>query len=227
MKPASKNMAWMLGGIAISAVVAVSAQQISQQATAAQAPCVLTDAMQSALNEKIKMIGLTSPDPAKYFTVGGPDSCLGDFAVANLDLSRLIPDPMGLLSDAVVNGVSKLANAAIGTACKAARKSFSGTISQYNSAVGLVTGDSSAMIDKAIGAEVQKNMTDFGVDYNAPKVNIADPIGNLALPTVTLPNTTGVSTFNAVPGGGANATAAASTPASTRPATVGSSIWGN
>jgi hypothetical protein len=224
MKPASKNIAWMLGGVAISAVVAVSAQQLSQ-ATATPEPCALTDAMQAALNDKIRIIGLTSPDPSKYYTVGGADSCLGDFAVANLDLSRLIPDPLGILTDAVVSGVTKLANAAISTACKAARKSFDSTIGQYNAAVGTVSGDSNAIIDKSIGAQVEKSMTSYGLDYNAPKVNIADPIGNVKVnaPTLTLPNTSGNSTVNAV---SSNATTAAVPSATAKPATVGSSIWG-
>jgi len=228
VKPVSKNAVWMLGGVAISAVVAVSAQQASALVTPA-VPCDLTTAMNTVLNDKIRMIGLTSPDPAKYYTVGGADSCLGDFAVANLDLSRLIPDPMGILSDALVSGVNKIANAAVSTACKAARKSFGSTIDKYNSAVGLVTGDTNATINKAIGAEVEKSMTDYGLDYNAPKVNINDPIGNVSVkpPTVTLPNMNSNTTFNTATGVSGNATAAKSSTAPVAPATVGSSIWGN
>lgn len=55
----------------------------------------LAQAAQEAVNNKVQVIGMTSPDPGKYFNSGSPDSCLGDMSIANIDLSKLIPDPLG------------------------------------------------------------------------------------------------------------------------------------
>lgn len=66
--------------------------------------------MAAAANDKVRMIAETSLDPGKYFDAGSPDSCLGNLTTANLDLSKLIPDPMGMLSgsvDSMIDGLKK------------------------------------------------------------------------------------------------------------------------
>lgn len=172
VKPSVKNMVWMVGGIAVSAVFAVSAQQYMSSATPTEEDCALRDAMDRVINDKVRMIALTNPDPSKYFQVGGASSCLGDFSLANLDLSRLIPDPLGLLTGAVIDAATKLATAAISKVCAAARSTIGSTIGQYNTAINMVNGSPNSgglikgTIDTAIGVEASNLGDKFGVDYN-------------------------------------------------------------
>lgn len=171
LMPTAKNVGWMLGGIALSTVVAVSAQQYAAaQQLSLQEQCDLQKEIEQVLNRQVAQIAATSPDPTKYFTVGGDSSCLGDISLANLDLSRLIPDPLGLLTDAVTGAVTKLQNAAVGKVCAAARSTFSDTITQYNAAIDAsnsVDGVVKYKIDQAVTDQAQKAGASFGVDYKS------------------------------------------------------------
>lgn len=156
-----KYVAGAIFGAAIVTVVAVKAQQ-SPAGPSATYGCAIADAATNNLNSRITMVGATTPDPSKYFTVGGISSCIGP--MTNLDLSKLIPDPMGLLTSlaqaAVQMGVQK--------ACTAARQGLSDYLGKYNSAVSMVGGGSNAYLSTAIGQQVGLQMTNYGTSYNAP-----------------------------------------------------------
>ena len=125
--PAPSNLAWGLGGIAICAVVTVSAQQY-QAAQQEAKPCAISDAIQQAINSKIALIGVTGTDPAKYFAVGSATSCLDGLLNTSFDLSKLIPDPLGWISDAAQFAIKKATEAAVGKVCQAARSAMGDVI---------------------------------------------------------------------------------------------------
>ena len=183
--PTAKNVGWMLGGIALSTMFAVSAQQFIGTNPAAVEPCDLNDEIGRVLARQMTLAA-NAPDPAAYFQVGGDSSCLGDISLANFDLSRLIPDPIGLLGDAVTSAVTKLTNAAITKVCKAGRETMSQTLGQYNQYLGQnagVTGNSilNSKLNSVVESSVAKvGGADFAVDYRAAAPDI---LAGIKLPT--------------------------------------------
>ncbi|WP_199028502.1 hypothetical protein [Ralstonia sp. ASV6] len=144
-------------------VIAVSAQQAPTPTSSAD--CALSTAAQNAVNNRLTIIGVTQPDPAKYFTVGGAQSCIG--SMTNIDLSKLIPDPMGLLTS-IAQG---LVNTAVRAACTAVRQSLSDTLSKYNVAAGMLNNSGQTavnFVNTQIGQAVGTTLTNYGTNYSAP-----------------------------------------------------------
>lgn len=177
--PVGKNAAWATGGAILVLMVSVAAQQTVNPD---EEKCALKDAASEALNSKVKMIGLTSPDPSKYFTPGGVESCIG--AISNIDLSGMIPDPFGILSDAAMAAIDAITKAAMSKVCTAVRSSFGETISKYNSAIGMSNGfgGTNGYIDTQIGKEVESSLGQYGVRYNSlsgtSAANTNDPLSS-------------------------------------------------
>ena len=142
----------------------------------------LQKAMSAALNNNIRLVAMTSVDPGKYFDAGSPDSCLGNLSTANLDLSRLIPDPMGMLSGSIDSLVDGLKKAALSAACTAARNSVSDTISKYNVALGAINGDlnTQARIDTTIGDTSRQILDAAATTWQTP--SSADALSGVPLP---------------------------------------------
>ena len=172
MRPTAKNAVWMVGGAVLAAAITVSAQQASLDGAVTAPPCgpnsALGQAMSAALNNNIAMIGMTQPDPTKYFATGGTSSFICGSSLANLDLSGLIPDVMGLLTDAATKAV----NAAVSAACKAVTRDFSGVINQYNTAITAVNGVSGKngmtnTINAGIGKTVDGALGQYATNYNS------------------------------------------------------------
>lgn len=189
VRPSVKNVAWMLGGVAVATLVTVSAQQYTGGNTT-NPPCDLGTAAQNAVNNRIRMIGLTNPDPDKYFN----QNCLGDLAFADLDLSNLIPDALGWITDAMATAYQKLKQAAVNKVCTAARNAFGDTIGQYNSALNEVNGSGSAVgnyIDNQISNEAQQATDKLNYGYNVPAnqpqsiFGASQPITRQAPPTTS------------------------------------------
>ena len=188
-----KNVLWAVGGAAMATVIAVKAQQATDTLT--KADCELTTAAQNAVNNRLTVIGRTQPDPAKYFTVGGVQSCIG--AVSNIDLSKLIPDPMGILTSIA----QQLVNAGIRAACTAARQSLSDTLGKYNTAAGMLNGSGTAItgyISTEVGQKVGVGLTNYGTTYSAPP-GVPTQINPLDGVTAAVNQSTGgaAATFNA------------------------------
>lgn len=168
MAPAAKNAIWMVGGVAVTLACTVAAQQYNS-APATPVPCDLGNAAQAAMNDRIKMIAATSADPSKYFN----QNCLGDFSFASLDLSVMIPDPMGVLTDAAMKAVNTLKDKAINKVCAAARNSVNDTIGRYNEVInttntignGFGNGVNN-LIDTSIANEAQKMSDKYNLNYN-------------------------------------------------------------
>lgn len=166
MTPTIKNGLWMLGGVVLAVAITVGAQQAPPAPPIA--PCDdLTKAMSAALQKNITMIGGMQPDPTKYFTPGGPNSFICGISLANLDLSGLIPDVMGLLSAAA----TQLLNAAMNKACNAVTRNFGGTVNQVNSAINMANGVTNGpvvqnAIDSAVGRTVDNALGQYATNYN-------------------------------------------------------------
>lgn len=178
-RPMVKNIMWMAGGVAVSVVFTVSAQQY--MAATNNEPCLLTDAMQNAVNNRIRMVSMTSADPEKYFN----QNCLGDLSFASLDLSIMIPDPIGLLTDAALAAVERLKQAAINKVCAAARNAIGDTIGRYNAAInsvnemtGNVGNNVANLIDTSIAQQGQRIANQFDLNYNTPATPVNPLSGN-------------------------------------------------
>lgn len=205
LKAKGREVSLVFAGVGIA--VAVTAAADYTGATATQSPpCALDQAAQDAVNKKIQIIGMTSPDPGKYFNAGSPDSCLGNMSLANLDLSNLIPDPFGLMNvgvDQVINGLKKAAAAA---ACMAVRASIGDTISKYNTAISTVNsatdikGQTNQYIDTTIADTSRKVLNGYAMNWKTPQATNAVPSGvqppNMPL---VLPNVPGVTTPSTAP----------------------------
>lgn len=169
VRPAVSRLSWLVGGVLLSTAVMVSAQYYNDSSQPQPEDCELKDAISQTVNNRIKIVGMTSPDPAKYFSVGGTESCLGNISLADIDLSQMIPDFAGILTSAVTNAIEQAIKAAIRKACTAARSTISDYITKYNDAVDTINGAGDYVADR-IDAEVGKAVSDaaaqYGIDYN-------------------------------------------------------------
>lgn len=188
-KARARNVAWFAVGVLAALAVSATAQYASSQLQSQ--PCVLDQAMQDAVNKKVELLARTNPDPTQYFSASSPDSCFGGLSIANLDLSKLIPDPMGLLSvgiDGVIDGLKK---AAVGAACSAARGVAGDVIGQYNNAIrdmnGAldVRGRTNQFIDASIGTVSRQVLDGYAMNWKTPTP--VNATAGVSLPGVTLP----------------------------------------
>ncbi|WP_249204700.1 hypothetical protein [Burkholderia cenocepacia] len=227
-----KGVLLMGAGAALATGIAVMAQQSATDANTSSTNCAVSAAAQSALSNRITMIGMTQPDPAKYFTVGGVSSCIG--ALSNIDLSKLIPDPMGILTSLAQQALQMGVNAA----CTAARNSLSDLIGKYNYAAGILNNGSGMItgyLDQQIGKSVGVALTTYGTSYSAPPgtPTTIDPLSGV---TAALNNTVGstASQFTSTAQSTAQAAASAVTApvtsaansALSAPSSLGSKIFG-
>jgi hypothetical protein len=160
----NNKISYLIGAVFGAAIVTVAGVKAQQALTTPSATygCAISTAATTNLNNRITMIGSTAPDPSKYFTVGGLSSCIGP--VSNIDLSNLIPDPMGLLTS-LAKAAMQLA---VQKACTAARQSLSDYLMKYNMASTMINGGSNNMLSTAIGQSVGVNLTNYGTSYAAP-----------------------------------------------------------
>ncbi|KVV07436.1 hypothetical protein [Burkholderia ubonensis] len=227
-----KGALLMGAGAALATGIAVMAQQSSTDAAASSTNCAVSTAAQSALNGRITMIGMTQPDPSKYFTVGGVSSCIG--SLSNIDLSKLIPDPMGILTSLAQQALQMGVNAA----CTAARNSLSDLIGKYNFAAGMLNNGSGMItgyLDQQIGKSVGVALTTYGTNYAAPPgtPTTIDPLSGI---TGALNNSVGstASQFTSTAQSAAQSAAsavtapvtAAANSALSAPSSLGSKIFG-
>jgi len=195
LRPMAKNMSWLAGGIILSLGVTVAAQQYTATLPT-EPPCDYGKIVQNIVNQKVQQVAMTSTDPDRYFN----QDCLGDFVFALLDLSILIPDPIGLLTDAAVAAVNKIKQAVVNKICSAVRNTIGDTIGQYNDFIngvndvtGSLTGRTQNYIDTTIGNQSRIVQDKFNLNYSTP--NPTGTVTNLIpanpnLPTFTTPPTT-------------------------------------
>lgn len=178
----TREVSLFFAGITVAVAITATAEYTNATQTQ-KPPCDLDRAAQDAVNKKIQIIGMTSPDPGKYFNAGSPDSCLGNMSIANLDLSNLIPDPFGLLNvgvDQIINGLKK---AAVAAACMAVRGSIGDTINKYNTAIRDVNaatdvkGQTDQYIDTTIADTSRRVLNGYSMDWKTPQAPSAVPTG--------------------------------------------------
>ena len=169
LKPYTLRVALLLAGIAVGLAVSARSEIAAWRKATPTPDCDdLRTAISSAVNNNVRLVALTSPDPGKYFSAASPDSCLSGLAVANLDLSRLVPDPLGLLSVGVEGVIDELKKAALGAACVAARNAVSDTIGKYNRAIASTT-DGHGLIDAAIGDASRQMLDAYAMNWKTPQ----------------------------------------------------------
>lgn len=171
---AAKGAASFAAGAAFALALGAVAATSTTSTSATSSDCALSDAAQQAVNDRIKLIGMTSPDPGKYFNAGSPDSCLGNMSIANLDLSKLIPDPLGLFSQGVDSVINSLEKSALAAGCAAVRGSIGDTINKYNYAIGQtngtlnVNGQVNQYIDTSIADTSKQVLDGYAMNWKTP-----------------------------------------------------------
>lgn len=188
LKTHIRRIAWLIAGISVGLALSAHSEIASMLNPSPRPSCDdLQKTLATAVNDKVRLVAMTSPDPGKYFSASSPDSCLGGLAVANLDLSKLIPDPLGLFSvgvDGVIDGLKK---AALGAACLAARNSVGDTIGKYNDAISAMNGDLNVQgkIDTTIGDASRQMLNGYAMNWTRPQSS--DVLAGAKLPGNTLP----------------------------------------
>ncbi|WP_432263039.1 hypothetical protein [Cupriavidus sp. TMH.W2] len=183
LAPRPRELAYLVGGIAMAGIVTVSAQQAASSGDAP--PCPISDSIQQAINSKVQLVGVTGTDVSKYFAVGSAQSCIDSLLNTSFDLSKLIPDPIGWLSDAAQFAIKKATEAAVGKVCTAARNSMGDIIGKYNQATGLVQGWKSSIDTNIAGQSVAS----YGTTYSQ-STSVRDVLADVPANTMTTGTTT-------------------------------------
>jgi hypothetical protein len=203
--PKPRELAWAVGGACAVGIVSVSAQQY-QAANTEAPPCPISDSIQQAVNSKIQLIGVTGTDVSKYFAVGSASSCIDSLLNTSFDLSKLIPDPVGWITEAAQYAIKAASEAAVGKVCTAARNAMGDVIGKYNNAVGVVTGFKT-QIDTTIAGQ---SVASYGTNYGG-QVTVKGVLDGI--PANTMPNSPPAGTSGTtISGGGTTITAPANTP---------------
>lgn len=195
MKSRTRNLAAFAAGVVVMLAGVATATNLQEAITPKEPDCGLADEMQKVVNDKVRAIGMTAPDPSKFFSVGSPDSCLGDISLVNIDLSQMIPDPYGVVTAGLTGAFNRIQRAAIEKACGAARNSMGDIIGKWNTAASQVNGTGGridAMIDQKIGDESKTVMDKWSLNWNTnsttPTVtDIVTQSGSKPIPATTAP----------------------------------------
>lgn len=135
-KPASQSAGLVVLGFltALSITVVGGTAPLASNASSAT-DCDIKRAADFAIQSNLQMINSTTVNPGKFFTPGGPGSCISGVMLQNFDLSNLIPDFMSIISGALESAINNAINGAMRSVCNAANNAVQNTVGQINSAV--------------------------------------------------------------------------------------------
>lgn len=152
----SQNLVWFIGGAALTIAAWGSAEIASQAVKEPEGPqCELKKSANDALNNQVKMVAFTAVDPSKYFSTSSPSSCLGDIALANVDLSGIGTAALSRLRDMLLNKV-----------CTAARSAVGEMVGTYNSAINMVNNAPQNVLDAQIGNVSRDILNSKAMNWN-------------------------------------------------------------
>ena len=136
--------------------------------------CDLPQAAEFAIQSNLRLINGASVNPGRYFTPGGSDSCISGIMLQSFDLSNLIPDIWGFVSNALENAIVAGVNSAVRGVCNSVNGAIQNTIGNINNAIGTInTGGSGSAyvlmgmtpIDPTFAATLNGNGS-FGIQGN-------------------------------------------------------------
>jgi hypothetical protein len=136
-KPASQSAGLVVLGFltALSITVVGGTAPLTSNSTNSATDCDIKRAADFAIQSNLQMINSTTVNPGKFFTPGGPGSCISGVMLQNFDLSNLIPDFMSIISGALESAINNAINGAMRSVCNAANNAVQNTVGQINSAV--------------------------------------------------------------------------------------------
>jgi hypothetical protein len=152
--------------------------------------------------------------------------------MSNVDLSNLIPDPMGLLTSLAQAALQY----AVQKACTAARQSLSDYLGKYNMTAVMMNGGANNMISTAIGQQVGLNLTNYSTSYSAPSGSqlVVNPLAtatgaanSTVGTTLTSAQTSVTSTATSVTAPVASAYSSTANSVSSSVSTLGGSVFGS
>lgn len=114
-------------------VLSMTFTMIGLWPTLGTAQCLVEDAANAAYQEQLKAIGTATPDVESIFS--GPASCVNTDLLDQFDLSNLIPDPLGLVTDAVTDAVTNAIQNAKQQVCQAINEKVTGTINDVQGTI--------------------------------------------------------------------------------------------
>ena len=123
----------------------------------AAAQCLVQDAAQAALERELELIEALAVDPADSFK--GPDGCVNMDILTSFDLSTLIPDLTGLLTDFSFDAINGIIADAQTKVCREIRSAIDGSIGEATSAV---TSFNSGLSDE-LNAALTSGWSDLGL----------------------------------------------------------------
>ena len=122
----------------------------------ASAQCLVQDAAQAALERELELIEALAVDPADSFK--GPDGCVNMDILTSFDLSTLIPDLTGLLTDFSFDAINGIIADAQTKVCREIRSAIDGSIGEATSTV---TSFNSGLSEE-LNAALTSGWTDLG-----------------------------------------------------------------
>src|ERR1035437_8228950 len=125
--------------VAMAVAVQDSAsQQPTQSADCANFGAAVVNAMQ--VQEKIVDVYMTTAITSMQDAVSTKNSCIGNIALLDIDLSNLIPD-FGMLGSILQSAIDRLVTGVINKVCAAARQAIAPAVTTWNSTVSTVNGE--------------------------------------------------------------------------------------
>lgn len=156
-----KVTAWVLGAtISMAAVTAIAVEDQATR-TPTQAECdAFKAATQAAMSNQLMIVNtfMGSATSTMQSAVSKGNSCIGNLAMLDFDLSRLIPD-FGLLGSILSNAINKIVGGVINRACAALTDVMNKPSEIWNSIVG------------GINVNDQFQSWAGGISYNLPGGN--------------------------------------------------------
>lgn len=173
-------VSWILAlTISATAVGAIAVQDSQAQAQQATADCNgLRDAARNAMNNHLLIVDsfMKGATESMQHAVSTSNSCIGDVAMADIDLSGMVPD-FGLLAGILAGAVEKLAKGVFNRVCNEIKHVVQTATGSWNGAVG--------EINKKMDVDGQTQTWARGVDYKV-EGEVNKNIGSTYAPVPTV-----------------------------------------
>ena len=124
----------------------------------ASGQCLVEDAAQAALDRELELIEALAVDPADSFR--GPDGCVNMDLLTSFDLSTLIPDLTGMLTDFSFDALDGIIANAQTQVCRQIQDAIGGSIGEAATAV---AGFESGLTEE-LSAALTSGWSNVGLD---------------------------------------------------------------
>ena len=171
---ASLILAAMVGGLALAGPAPAQAQSTGNN-------CLVRQAADAAVQRQIALIDAAKVNPSSFFN--GDKSCIAGDLLKRFDLSNLIPDIQGSITNAAIGAVSRIMDAAKRQVCQILDSQLQNTISSINQQMGnfqsSITGDLFRQLNGSISPISLPNITNLGTYNHVQNTAFGSALTNL------------------------------------------------